>query len=397
MGRPSGVEPSGAAMSGRPIRLLFVVPDLMVGGAERHVTTLLPRLDPERFTSSVVCIGEEGGLFTDLVTAGVPARALHLGGTLQAARALAALVVIMRDERPDVVVVRGYNAETLGRIAARVAGVEHAVMWVHNIGDPTPRSALRRTVDRALTRWTSSYFGVAEAQRRYLVDDLGYPDDRIRIIYNGVDPASFDVTTDVAPLAEFGWTRGDPVVAIVAELSPIKDHATFLRAARLVVDDMPSAKFLVIGDGACRTELEASCAELQLESNVHFTGVRRDVGRLLRAVDVFALSSVTVECFSIALLEAMACARPAVCTAVGGIPEMVDDGRTGYLVPPGNPHQLAARLVTLLSRPETARRMGLAGRRRVVAEFSLDRSVDLAQRAFEDVVADHALLGERSR
>ena len=384
-------------MSAPPIRLVFVVPDLMVGGAERHVTTLLPRLDPQRFAPSVVCIGDEGGLYADLVAAGVPARALHLGGKLQAGRAVAALTAILRDERPDVVVVRGYNAETLGRIAARVAGVEHAVMWVHNIGDPTPRSALRRIVDRALTRWTSAYFGVAEAQRRYLVDDLGYPDDRIRIIHNGVDPAAFDTGTDSSALAEFGWSTGDPVVAIVAELSPIKDHATLLRAARIVVDDIPSARFLVIGDGACRTELEALRTELGLESNVHFTGVRRDVGRLLRAVDVFTLSSVTVECFSIALLEAMACARPAVCTAVGGIPEMVEDGLTGYLVPPRSPYQLAARLASLLSRPDAARRMGLAGRRRVVAEFSLDRSVDLAQRAFEDVVADHAPVSDRSR
>jgi glycosyltransferase involved in cell wall biosynthesis len=383
-------------MSASPIRLLFVVPDLMVGGAERHVTTLLPRLDPQRFTASVVCIGDEGGLFADLVAAGVPARALHLGGKLQAARALAALTAIMRDEQPDVVVVRGYNAETLGRIAARVAGVEHAVMWVHNIGDPTPRSALRRIVDRALVRWTSAYFGVAEAQRRYLVDDLGYPADRIRIIRNGVDPAAFDTTTDRSPLTEFGWSMADPAVAIVAELSPIKDHATFLRAARIVVDDMPSARFLVIGDGARRAELEALCAEFGLGSNVHFTGVRRDVGRLLRAVDVFALSSVTVECFSIALLEAMACARPAVCTAVGGIPEMIEEGMTGYLVPPRSPHQLAARIKNVLSRPETARRMGRAARRRVVSEFSLDRSVDLAQMAFEDVVADRALLSDRS-
>jgi glycosyltransferase involved in cell wall biosynthesis len=383
-------------MSASPIRLLFVVPDLMVGGAERHVTTLLPRLDPQRFTASVVCIGDEGGLFADLLAAGVPARALHLGGKLQAGPALAALTAIMRDEQPDVVVVRGYNAETLGRIAARVAGVEHAVMWVHNIGDATPRSALRRTVDRALVRWTSAYFGVAEAQRRYLVDDLGYPDDRIRIIHNGVDPAAFDTTTDPTPLIEFGWRTDDPVVAIIAELSPIKDHGTFLEAARIVVDDMPSARFLVVGDGACRAELEALSAELGLGSNVHFTGVRRDVGRLLRAVDVFVLSSVTVECFSIALLEAMACARPAVCTAVGGIPEMIEEGVTGYLVPPRSPHQLAARLRSLLSRPETARRMGRAGRRRVVSEFSLDRSVDLAQLAFEDVVAGHALLSDRS-
>lgn len=373
-------------MSGRPIKVLFVVPDMRVGGAERHVTTLLPRMNPEKFIPSVLCIGKEGELFADLLAAGIDARALHLEGKRHAVRALRQLITITRREQPDVVVVRGYNAEILGRIAARAARVGHTIMWMHNIGDPKPRSAFRTVVDRALTRWTSAYFGVAEAQRRYLTDELGYPDEKIRIIHNGVDPALFDVTTDRSPLGEFGWSEDDPVVGIVAELSPIKDHVTFLRAARIVLDEVPRAKFLIVGDGACRTELETLCAELRLTSSVQFTGVRLDAGRLLSAIDVFALSSVTVECFSIALLEAMACARPAVCTAVGGIPEMINDGQTGYLVPPKDPQQLAIRLVELLSDPRTARRMGRAGRDRVEDEFSLDRSVAAAEQAIDDVV-----------
>ena len=194
-------------------------------------------------------------------------------------------------------VVRGYNAETLGRIAARVAGVKHTIMWVHNIGDAKPRGSVRTTVDRALTRWTSGYFGVAEAQRRYLVDELGYPDDKIRIIHNGVDPALFDVNTDRGVLAEFGFAEGDPVVGILAALRPEKDHATLLRAARIVIDEMPRARFLVIGDGAMRPQLEALCSELQITPNVHFAGARGDVARLLRAIDVFALSSATGNVF----------------------------------------------------------------------------------------------------
>lgn len=372
-------------MTGRPLRISFVVPDLMVGGAERHVVTLLPRMDPQRFQPSVVCLGEEGGLFADLTATGIPARALHRGDKRQAGRALVELTSIMRRERPDVVVVRGYSAETLGRLAARAAGVPHTVMWVHNIGDPTPRGNVRRFVDARLSGWTSAYFGVAEAQRRYLTDDLGYRADKIRIIHNGVDPALFDARGDRDVLGEFGWCAGDPTVAIVAELSPIKDHATLLRAARLVVDRLPRARFLVVGDGACRTDLEAITRDLGLVPNVHFTGIRRDVARLLGAVDVFTLSSTTVECFSIALLEAMACGRPAVCTAVGGIPEMIDEGRTGHLVPPSDPRLLAARLLDVLGDPVTARRMGAAARRRVEDEFSLDRSVTLAEQAFEDV------------
>lgn len=373
-------------MNARPLRLMFVVPDLMVGGAERHVTTLLPRMDARRFAPSVVCIGTEGGLFTELSTAGIPALALHLGDKRQAVRALAGLVGIIRQQQPDVVVVRGYNAETLGRVAARLAGVPHTVMWLHNLTDLRPRTTTRAVADRVLDRWTGAYFGVAEAQRPYLVDQLGYPEPKIRIIRNGVDTAAFDTATDTGVRTEFGWVADDPVAGIVAELSPIKDHSTFLRAARSVVDRLPSARFLVIGDGARRSELEALSAELGLDDNVRFTGVRRDIPRLLGGIDVFTLSSLS-ECFSIALLEAMACGRPTVCTDVGGNGEIVDDGRTGHLVPPQDPDRLAARLLDLFADPVAARRMGQAGRDRVVEEFSLDRSVEAAQHAFEGLLA----------
>ena len=368
-----------------PIRVLFVVPDLRVGGAERHVTTMLPRMDPALFTPSVVCIGDEGDLFSALSAAGIRARALRLRKR-QAVRALWELVAIMRRERPDVVVVRGYNAEALGRIAARISGVRRTVVWVHNIGDVEPRGRIRKLLDQFLMRWTSGYFGVAEAQRPYLVDELNYPYNKVRIIYNGVDPSQFDVSTDRGVLTEFGFAEDDRVIGTLAALRPEKDHGTFLRAARHVVDEFPHAKFLVVGDGPMRGHLEALSAELGISQNVHFAGQRSDVARLLRAIDVFVLSSVTVECFPISLLEAMASGRPAVCTAVGGISEMLEDEVTGYLVPPEDPRQLAARVSSLLSDPHTAHRMGRAARDRIESEFDLDQSVARAQWAIEEVV-----------
>jgi glycosyltransferase involved in cell wall biosynthesis len=383
-------------VNGRPIRVLFVVADLRFGGAQRHETSLLPRMDPARFTPSVICIGEEGGLFSALTSAGVEARALHLGGKRNAVRALRELVSITRRARPDAVVVRSYNAEILGRIAARITGVEHTVVWVHNTADLKPRSRVRTVADHALTRWTSAYFGVAEAQRRYLVDELGYPNDKIRIIRNGVDLALFDANTDRGVLAEFGFAEGDPVVGIVAALFPWKDHATLLRAARIVIDEMPRVRFLVIGEGETRPQLETLCSYLRITPNVHFAGARDDVARLLCAIDVFALTS-TSEAFPISLLEAMASGRPAVCTAVGGIPEVLVHGESGYLVPPKDPQQLAARLMSLLSDPQTARRMGRAGRDRVEAEFSLHRSVAAAEQAIEDVVSGHGVLSHGTK
>lgn len=369
----------------RPIRVLYVVPDLRVGGAERHVTTLMPHLDRGRFAPSVVCLGEEGALFPDLVAAGVPARALNRTKR-QAISALRDLITLMRHERPDVVITRGYNAEALGRIAAWATGVPNAIVWVHNDGDIAPRGRVRTVVDRVLDKRTAAYFGVARAQIRYLTNDLGYSRSKIKIIYNGVDPAAYDTGVDRRAAADVGIGDGDPVVGLVAALRPEKDHATFLRAARLVVDELPTARMLLVGDGPMRGEIENLVAELGLTEHVILAGSRPDVPALLRAMDVVVLSSYSVECFPMALLEAMAAGRPAVCTAVGGVPELVVDGETGYLVPPKDPQSLARRLIEVLSDPAARARMGAAARNRVETEFSLKASITAAEQAVEEVV-----------
>lgn len=372
-------------MSRSTIGVMFVVPCLSVGGAERHVVTLVPEMDRTRFSPSVICIGDEGDLFPSLEQASVDATALHLDGARNIGRALRKLVLHMRRLQPDVVVVRGYNAEMLGRVAAMLAGVKRRIVWVHNVVDIEPRSAVRKLADRFLGPVTSAYFGVARAQVRYMVNDLGYSSKKVRIIHNGVDPTAFESRDDRGILAEFGIEASDPVVGIVAGLRPEKDHATFLRAARIVLDEYPRAKFLVIGDGSLRAELEALSSVLGVADNVHFTGNRGDIVRLLPALDIVALCSLT-ECFPFALLEAMACARPVVCTDVGGVGEIVEDGVTGCLVPPRDPEQLAARLTQLMGNPDAARGMGRLGRLRVESKFSLERSVKEAEFAIADVV-----------
>ena len=364
----------------RPLRLMYVVPDLGVGGAERHVTTLLPRLDPQRFTSCAVCIGEPGALFSDLAGSSIPATALRRTKR-QMVRALVDLVRQMRRFRPDIVITRGYNAETLGRAAAFLARVPHVVVWVHHCGDPEPRGRLRQMIDRCLDPITDSYFGVAEAQRAFMTDDLGYPPDKITVVYNGVDPSLYDTTDDRSVLPDLGVPTDAPTVGIVAALRPEKDHACFLRAARRVVDVRPDARFLVIGDGPCREDLEAIVDAAGLRANVVFTGARGDIRRILRALDLVALSSYSIECFPMALLEAMASGRPAVCTAVGGVPEMLVDGVTGRLVPARDESALADGMLELLDDPELARKMGRAARERVESEFTLLRSVEGAQTA----------------
>jgi glycosyltransferase involved in cell wall biosynthesis len=357
---------------------MYVVPDLEIGGAERHVTTLMPRLDPARFTCSVVCIGAEGTLFGDLADAGIPAVALQRTKR-QALAAVIDLVREMRRRRPDVVLVRGYNAEMLGRIAAIIAGVPHRVMWLHYCGDHDDRTRVRRLADRLLDRRTDAYFGVARAQVRYLADDLGYPAHKIRIIYNGVDPACYRPAEEQRARALLGIDPQRPVVGVVGRLIPQKDHVLLLQAARRLVDEFPDLVVLVVGDGPMRQQIDDAAAELGLADHILLVGTRPDVPDILPALTVFTLCPYD-ECFPIALLEAMASGRAAVCTDVGGLGEMLADGITGYLVPPHDPVALADRLAKLLHDPQLCQRMGTAARARVQREFGLDANADAAAR-----------------
>jgi glycosyltransferase involved in cell wall biosynthesis len=358
---------------------MYVVPDLGTGGAERHVTTLLPRLDPDRFRCSVVCIGAEGALFGDLAGTRVPAIALRRTKR-QALAAVAGLVREMRRQRPDVVLTRGYNAEMLGRIAAILARVPHRVIWVHNHGALDDRTRVRRLTDRILDRHTDAYFGVAHAQTRYLAGALGYPAHKIRIIHNGVDPAGYQPADEEQARAQLGLDPHQPVVGIVAALRPEKDHVLLLQAAQRLVGEFPDLTVLIIGDGPMRGRIEKTVAELGLAGHVRLVGNRSDVPGLLPALNVFTLCSYTIECFPMALLEAMAAGRPAVCTDVGGVGEMLADGSTGYLVPPHDPDALADRLGRILRDRQLQRQMGVAARTRVEREFRLATSVDAAAR-----------------
>lgn len=379
-------------MTSAPLRVTFVVPDLRAGGAERHVVTLVQRLDPQRFRSRVICLGEEGELFADAAEQ-VPTTSFGLSKR-QAVRALLRLARELRRTRTDVVVMTGYNAETLGRLAAVLGRVPRSVVWVHNCDDLEPRGIVRRFSDAVLEPATDAYFGVAHAQRRYIVEELGRPASKVRIIHNGVEPTRFSAAVSEEQQSERLRTRADlglepdhVVIGILAAIRPEKDHLLLLEAARRVVDVTPRARFLVVGDGEQRPRLEARAQQLGLGEHVVFAGYRSDVGPVLRAIDVFTLTSFTVECFPMALLEAMASERPAVCTSVGGVPEMIEDGVTGFLVPPREVEPLAARLVDLVRQPELRRSMGRAARARVEQHFTLERSVAEAERRLTELVA----------
>ncbi len=168
----------------------------------------------------------------------------------------------------------------------------------------------------------------------------------------------------------------------MAALAPHKGQRHLVAAAAQVVREIPDARFLIVGDGELRDTLQHQIASLGLERHVQLTGFRADALGLIKSLDLFVMSSITEGLGSV-LLEAMACERAVVATRAGGIPEVVEDGATGLLVPPQDEAALAAAIVRLLQDPEARRHFGTAGRARVLGEFSVERMVERLARIYE--------------
>jgi glycosyltransferase involved in cell wall biosynthesis len=251
------------------------------------------------------------------------------------------------------------------------------ILTEHGRHYPDVVSPLRRT----LNAWVLEYLADAvNACCAFSADSLhridGFRAKRVEVIENGIDLPRYGPAEDRAGLRRRLGLRPDRrYVVCVARFHPVKDHATLLRAFAEVAAARADVDLLLAGDGPLRGELEQTAARLGVADRVRFLGVRGDVPDLLRAADVFALTSVS-EAASLTLLEAMAARLPVVITAVGGNPEIVRDGREGLLVPRGDAPAAAVALLRVLDDPAAAAAMGTAGRARVEECYRLDRTID---------------------
>jgi glycosyltransferase involved in cell wall biosynthesis len=242
--------------------------------------------------------------------------------------------------------------------------IERARGWLGKLCLAVPRRFARAAV-------------VVCDQMAGVLADARFPAERIVRIYNGVDLRPRDPGAAASLRRELGLEPETPLVGIVANIREPKGHAYLIRAARRVLDRFPNARFLAAGEAhpLLSPQLEDLVRELGLEEHFLFLGFRNDAGRILEALDVSVLSS-TSEGFPFVTLESMALARPTVSTRCGGPEEIVEDGKTGYLVPVADPEALADRIIELLGDPERSEAMGAAARRRVELGFSLQSMTD---------------------
>jgi len=362
--------------SAAPIKVGFVLHVMQVAGAEVLVDETIRRLGP-RIDPVVFCLDAVGTLGERLLADKIPVIAYgrRPGLDWSVSRRMAGDI---RSLQVQILHAHQYTPFFYAAIAARLSGAKPSVIFTeHGRHYPDVVSARRRWLNRMLfDRLANDVNAVCEFSARSLAEKDGFRRDRIHVIPNGIDVPKYAPSADIAALrARLGLDPSRKYVACVARFHPVKDHRTLLDAFALVAAQRPDTDLLLVGDGVLRQELERQSLELGLSSRVKFLGVRDDVADILRAVDVFALTSVS-EAASITLLEAMASGLPVVVTAVGGNPEIVRDGVDGLLAPRGDAKAIGAALTKLLEDEALGHRLGQSAAARVRSTYLLQQTVD---------------------
>jgi glycosyltransferase involved in cell wall biosynthesis len=361
----------GESLGNARIRVVHCIDNLAIGGTELNAVRTAERLDRSRFDLTVVCLGEAGPLAARFAAAGVsvvPFPIANLYG-LGAARQGARLARFLSHHRIQIVHSHDMYSNVFATIWARASGTPVIIAsrrWWRSL---PPRRY--RLANKLAFRLAHQVIANSPAVASSLQTEDHVPSTRIAVVPNFVDDDAFTpipAEQRAAMLRQLGVPDDALTLGIIANLSPVKDHRTLLRAVALLEPRWPRLHVVLVGDGECRTPLESLARELGIERRVHFAGLRPNVPNLHHLFGISVLCSRS-EGFPNSIVEAMAAARPVVATDVGGVADAVSHGETGVLVPPANPQRLAAAIEELLLDPDRRHALGSAGLRRARARY----------------------------
>lgn len=382
----------------RKIKIVYLITSLDVGGSERQLVAWVRGLPKERYECHIICLSGFGPLEEQARAAGATLYDLRYprkrapgtikGSTLPAAfAAWLRLVKLLRRLQPDIFHTQIPACNVLGGVAGRVAGVKRMICTKLALGHYRDKSRILARLENIVDPW----FDLIHCKSRAIMEDVlrrePIPPQKLRLVYNGIDLSRFEnlpAREDVRRSLAISEDRF--VVGTAANLIPYKGHEEIVDALALLHERWPCVMALWIGrdDGIAERLFEKARA-LGVVDHIMFLGPRSDVPQLLPAMDVL-LSASHEEGFSNVILEGMAAALPVVATNVGGNPEAVLDGETGYIVEPRNPESIAAALEKLMQDPHQARQMGEKGAQRVRAEFSYEAMIKGLEGLYEELL-----------
>ncbi len=348
----------------------------MIGGTETQAVELARRLDPKRYQLTIGCLRREGPLLERLKDTPVEIMEVNLGGGLDSPSGLlriAKLAQFLRRKRFQIMHAHDLWSNLVGMAAAMLARTPVTITSQRDLSHHVWYGTYRRRVLRFLQRRSSLVLTNARAIRDGLIEQDHLPPEKVRVIYNGVDLDRFHTAPDRSRI--FPGREGNKMIVLVGNMvTDVKGQGVLIAAAHQVVSAYPKTQFVLVGEGAKRADFEKQVQEKGLQGNFLFLGRRSDVPAVLACCDIAVLPSLA-EGLPNAVLEYLAAGLPVVATALGGNLEIIQDGATGLLVPPQDPHALSAALLKLLSNEDLAAKIARSGHDYVKQNFSFERLV----------------------
>ncbi|MCZ6746774.1 MAG: glycosyltransferase family 4 protein [Acidobacteria bacterium] len=377
------------------IRVTHILTKPELGGAQANTLYTVRHLDRRRFAPALVTspqgpLAAEMAALEDTQVTFVPELVSPIR-PLTDWVAMERLVAILRQSRPHIVHTHSSKAGLLGRVAARRAGVPVVIHSVHGFPFHDWMSAARRTfywaLERGAARLTDQFICVARSDIKKGVQAGIFTEEHVQLIRSGIPLEPFRQAKGLgaAVRQEMGIPAKAPLVAMVACLKPQKDPLAFVEMAARVLEQVPEAWFLLVGDGKLRAQVMAARRRLGLGERLHLAGWRRDIPAVMDALDVLVLTSLH-EGLPRVVPEAMARGRAVVATAVDGTPEAITEGETGCLVAPGDIDGMARRVTWLLQDPLRGKRLGEAASKQV-GEFDIDDMVRRQEQLYDGLMA----------
>jgi glycosyltransferase involved in cell wall biosynthesis len=372
------------------IRVLWLIKGLGMGGAERLLETAIPYFDREKFDYEVAyCLAIKNDAVPALEEAKIPVHCLNFRKDYDL-RGMYNLLRLLRERKPQILHLHLPYTGILGRISGRLSGVNAIVYTEHNVMERY--HPLTRWLNLATYPMNVKVIAVSnEVERSIVRHRLSRRTDHIvirnGIRLNGEKPMDQPEKTREA----LGIPAGHKVVGNIAHVRPEKGHEYLVRAAKLVLERRDDVTFVIVGREKIEGEiqrLEQLAMELHIRENIVFTGFREDVPELIRVFDVFVLSSL-FEGLPLALLEAMVMGKPAVATSVGGVPEVIEDGINGFLVPARDPAALAGKILQLLDDNALRSDVSRKASSTVREHFNIASMVKKVEQVYYDVLDHH--------
>ena len=371
----------------KPIKIVHVVHALEVGGLENGLVNILNHLD-DRFTHTILCLSRSGRMAERIKNSQVKIIELRLP-TDRFRFPVLRLAREFQSISPDIVHTRGW-ATVDAICAARVAGVSRVIHGEHGreVGDPSGRNRKRNLVRKCLSPLVNRFVTVSDDLKSWLIRTVGIPESKVTTIHNGVDTRRFSPDRGRAIRDSLGLDDSVFTLGTVSRLDPVKDYRSLLQAFMPIARTARPVGLIIAGDGPMRSSIEQLSSELKIADKVHLLGERHDIPQVLKACDVFTLTSIA-EGISNTILEAMASALPVVATRVGGNAEIVEHGICGSLVSARDVAALTAAYESYLNHPKLKDEHGRNARARTEQKFSLERMASQYAQLY------HELMGAR--